>query len=330
MLVQLLEHTSSRSLICSPAIFLSLLTRQNLGANLVLVAFRFHVACGTSSFHSSYHFVQLVQEFFTDELAQQYSSLDLLFISDIRTADPAALQVTLIFLHNRGKLIHSFLQDEEVEEGVIADQMMQMKWHLILNPQRSMLKFRPPWGAGTFTYLAGEIFLPVWGRQSTTETRLICSGDEVMEVDNVQYGDQLFHFNTVTRVSYYHHEVSGVLGLCHCYDCAAEVQILAIYLIHKRTNAPVTTLDEKLLTSEMSMEIARMSLNLNTACSPTSRRSLEVDISHASRSWFAPRKYLIDKKEIVEVEGIDFQAARNETRKPRSFNCKEVLASMKK
>lgn len=66
-----------------------------------------------------------------------------------------------------------------------------------MDPARSMLKFRLPYGAGTTSteegggggggvsvhppfiitpiaeYLNGDVYLPVWGRQTTTETRLV-------------------------------------------------------------------------------------------------------------------------------------------------------------
>lgn len=39
----------------------------------------------------------------------------------------------------------------------------------------------------------------------------------------------MFHFNTVTRTSYFEHEVVGE-GLDHCFDCASEIFILDNFL----------------------------------------------------------------------------------------------------
>jgi hypothetical protein len=46
----------------------------------------------------------------------------------------------------------------------------------------------------------------------------------------LRYEAQMFHFNCVTRVARYRHDVTGVPGLDYCYDCRAEVHILEDYL----------------------------------------------------------------------------------------------------
>jgi len=47
--------------------------------------------------------------------------------------------------------------------------------------------------------------------------------------DHVEINQQMFFFNTITRLMGYEHRVvSG--GLDHCYDCAAEVIVLTKYL----------------------------------------------------------------------------------------------------
>lgn len=84
-----------------------------------------------------------MRQFFDDGLAASYQGQDVLFVSDVRTADPSALN------------------EEEVEEAVQEDMRLQMKWVLQMRPSRSMLKFRLPWGSGTTKYLDGDIHLPV-------------------------------------------------------------------------------------------------------------------------------------------------------------------------
>ena len=159
--------------------------------------------------------ITLLNQFFTDQTAVEYNGKNVLFISDIRTADS------------------KYMEEEEVEDQIIEDNKWQISWHLKMEPAASMLKFRLPWGSGTTQYLSGygehsRIYLPVWGRQSTTETRLVAVGSDLYDYDNTKYEEQLFYYNTITRVQYYEHDVplERVPGLCHCYDCASEVFIL--------------------------------------------------------------------------------------------------------
>jgi len=72
------------------------------------------------------------------------------------------------------------------------------------------------------SWLSGEIWLPIWAPITTTEARLLVAGSEVVEYDNLKYEEQMFHFNTVTRVGRYDHKVKAE-GVDFCYDCRAEV-----------------------------------------------------------------------------------------------------------
>ncbi|KAL9657222.1 hypothetical protein ABK040_011444 [Willaertia magna] len=150
-----------------------------------------------------------------DELAAKYSNKDVLFISDIRTAEPG------------------HMSEEEVEKCVKWDNEAQMNWHKLIKPRKSMLKFRLPYRSDLVPfveYLKGEIYLPVWGPQTTSETRLVCDKDcELITYDTQKYQDQMFYFNTRTRTHYYPHNVKAD-GIDHCYDCRSEVYILANYL----------------------------------------------------------------------------------------------------
>ena len=115
----------------------------------------------------------------------------------------------------------------------------------------------------------GEIYFPVWGPITTTEARLMVTGHKRRDYDNTKcvllrvfgcisfpvpcnpvavcssqqnvgftpspvsscgrYEEQMFHFNTVTRVGRYAHTVRTE-GIDFCYDCHAEVHILQRYL----------------------------------------------------------------------------------------------------
>lgn len=95
-------------------------------------------------------------------------------MSDIRTADPKVLS------------------QEQVEAAVLDDMRLQSGWVKRLQPRVSMLKFRLPWDAGTTPYLKGDIFLPVWGRETTTECRLVVEKDAPeINYDNRKYEEQV-------------------------------------------------------------------------------------------------------------------------------------------
>lgn len=117
---------------------------------------------------------------------------------------------------------------QEVERAVAQDMAWQREWHEIMCPLAGMHKFRLPWKAGLTEYLDGEVYLPIWGPQTTTEARLISTGG-VKQWDNSAYEERMFYFNTVTRLTAVDHDVESD-GLDHCYDCAAEVHVLRRYL----------------------------------------------------------------------------------------------------
>lgn len=187
--------------------------------------------------------IQIRQEYFTDEVAKEYANKEVLFISDIRRADPKQ---------------QSF---QEVEKLVKEDMEMQLKWHKILKPKWSMLKFRLPYMPGKTTYLDGKIYLPVWGRQRTSECRLVCSGDARMKVyDNTEYEEHLYFFNIVTRASWYPYpEEIQVPGMDHCFDCASEIYILKTYLEKFKFTDGVEE-------SELNKAITAMAIEINTEC----------------------------------------------------------------
>jgi hypothetical protein len=145
------------------------------------------------------------------QVAREFVGKKTLLISDIRSAD------------------FKIMGEKEVERAVSRDQEWQMNWHKIMQPVAGMYKFRLPWSEGSTEYLAGTVYLPVWGPQTTTETRLIVEGVDTVRWDHKKYEEQMFYFNNVTRLCSYDHDVEAH-GLDHCYDCAAEVAILKRYL----------------------------------------------------------------------------------------------------
>jgi cap2 methyltransferase len=59
---------------------------------------------------------------------------------------------------------------------------------------------------GITKYLAGDVYLPVWGPIPTTETRLVPS-EGFYDYDNTKYEENMFYFNTTARVALYPHLV---------------------------------------------------------------------------------------------------------------------------
>ena len=212
--------------------------------------------------------VELRQEFFTDELAEELAGRHeplLLFVSDVRTADPRVQR-----------------EPEALEAAVAADQARQMGWVLRLRPAASLLKFRLPWGEGRSRYLRGEVRLPVWGRPSTTETRLLCLGaPEMAEYEHLRYNEQLCHFNRVARVDYYDHPTLLEPDSDHCYDCAAEDLILRRYL-------------GRLSAAPSHEEVQRLARRVTRGCSSHSRTS-------ARRRQFRPLLFDYERRTVTEM-----------------------------
>ena len=196
--------------------------------------------------------VELRNTMFTDETAEEFAALRrsskrLLFISDIRSMDET-------------------MSHDEKEARVVHDMAQQANWVRTMQPAASMLKFRLPYTPGSTTYLAGDIWFPVWGGRTTSESRLIVTDPTAPPrvYSHEDYEDGMFHFNTKTRTTYFEHRQRGD-GFDHCYDCAAEVFILAQYLSEIRGQEPTPrAIDElsELITRNASTSGRRLTLRL--------------------------------------------------------------------
>lgn len=165
--------------------------------------------------------------FFTDDTARLYRGKHVHFWSDIRTGglerDPY------------GEMIDD--STSEFDEQIVMNMEMQKKWHEIIEPVRSMLKFRLMWNDGETVYLDGEIRLQVWAPRTSTETRLIVPhGNKTRSYNNRKYEAQMYRFNRCTRTQW-HDDVAVGNGMDHCYDCAAETDIIRNYLKKFRPKA---------------------------------------------------------------------------------------------
>ena len=250
-------HWGQRKLLLSEIEFLTLIGLEDLNGSLVVYA---GAAPGTHITYLAIMFptvdfllvdparftvkqskqISIKQQCFTDQLATRVRNenrgRNIYFVSDIRTADPKR-------------------QPDQVEERVAWDMTSQMDWHRLLGAKRSILKFRLPWDKGVTNYLDGDIYLPVWGPQTTTECRLITNPYyplRTISYDNTKYESQLMFFNNVTRHSLYHHNVEGE-GLDHCYDCTSEIYILKEFL--RMHSTPELQIPSKV--SHISWQISR-------------------------------------------------------------------------
>jgi cap2 methyltransferase len=168
--------------------------------------------------------VKIIPGHMTDDRAEQlYHSLrkrDVLFINDVRTSCP---------------------KDPDNRVKIEDDMHAQMKWYYLLKPRKSMLKFRLPYVEqesdcdACSTYVNGQVFLPIWGPQSTTECRLVVDGPNAATKSwkHIVVEEQMHWFNTEARRATYQHPVD-MAGLQEeydeSYDSVAEVYVLFQYL----------------------------------------------------------------------------------------------------
>lgn len=148
--------------------------------------------------------------YFTNATAATYRDKNILFICDIRTGNQAK---------------------EEWEDEIAENMRMQSDWHKLSNAVKSMLKFRLYYDSRKQTYLSGELRTGVFAPLTSTETRLFVDRNAPeIEYDTQEYEERCFFFNNVVRLGWFDHDYKGVPGLCHCYDCRAEIDILEKYL----------------------------------------------------------------------------------------------------
>lgn len=254
--------------------------------------------------------IEIIEDFFTDEMAKKYSLLRkdaekegeenshvVLFISDIRS-------------------VTRDMKESEKEKRVVEDMKMQERWFRLMNANAAMFKFCLPYTKGTTTYLKGKLFLPVWGGRTTTETRLVVEGIdnnngkniETMEYDHTVYESLMFHFNTVTRTTYFEHNIDLQKGegLCHCFDCNSEILILREYILRKRGgNKKREDLNEE-EKRKLDDEVIDMSKMISRKITISGKRTLSLE---SAKSF--------DSKRIGQTFQKEFR--RNQYRKREMF-----------
>ena len=166
--------------------------------------------------------IEVIQGYMTDSLAQELTGrfTNILFVSDVR-----------IGAKNPKKE-----SDHDQQVRIHKDMLSQLSWHQNLNPVASLFKFRLPWDIEEQTkYLEGTIYLPIFGRQLTHESRLyVQRGAKMVLYDNKKYEGQMAYFNQVQRVARYKND--------RCYDCTAFRAIVKEYLGKNATPQNVETM----------------------------------------------------------------------------------------
>ena len=132
---------------------------------------------------------------FEDEDIVEWTGKNLLLISDIRCTSYDRNDDSLTGLKKN-------------EDMAWEDMLLQQRWVEELKPQFSLLKFRLPYGeefnlkqGKTRNYLDGLIYIQAFNNSSSSETRLVVFGDQIVkrDWDIVSYERKLFHHNSEIR-----------------------------------------------------------------------------------------------------------------------------------
>ncbi len=161
--------------------------------------------------------ITLKNQMFTIEDAKFYSGIEkLLFISDIRSADPKD-------------------KNNDFDKSVQNDMANQKKWVEMIKPYCSMLKFCLSYKPGKTEYFAGQLRYGIFATQSGTEMRLIVRDPTIMKLyDNTDIEEKCYYFNNFTRIVRYPQIYSSFInnyskwneiGIDFCWDCVAFLKI---------------------------------------------------------------------------------------------------------
>lgn len=175
--------------------------------------------------------------------------------------------------------------DPATDENIAKNMAQQLAWWKIMQPDLSMFKFRLPWNDGKSEYPEGDIYIQVYPKPHSSETRLIVRKNApIIQYDNRAYEEACFYHNRVDRVAQY----TSAYGIAFdkCYDCAAFEAICTEYL---RNVQHTTHISRKILTDFMrkiETQVSRQSRTVRqrtesrTAPSPIRPRQI---VSQATR-----------------------------------------------
>lgn len=183
--------------------------------------------------------VEIHKKFFTDKEASIYRDKKVLYICDIRSANPSKEPPIVS------------------QRKILKDMRDQERWYNIMQPEKAILKFHPPFPTlndnkpnpilrdkPTFNYLDGEVLIQPFARITSTETRLIPNGKR-KNWNVKEYESACFTHNIYMRTCLYDYEPS-IKGLDHCYDCACEVYLWEEYIKKYKSELTVQQLSNLL------------------------------------------------------------------------------------
>ena len=174
--------------------------------------------------------VKIFKKWFLEPDIQKYKNKNVFLISDLRNP-----------------LIGKYKDEENIpkmNDVIVEDMMFQKKLYESINPISALLKFRLPWNNKKTEYLDGKIYYQVWEGPQSTETRLV-PNRKIISYDNKEYEEQMYYFNTETRIRYYEHSLK-CYG--HCYDCYSEIVILEKLIKFLNLKTKVCTMGRKITT----------------------------------------------------------------------------------
>ena len=154
-------------------------------------------------------------------------------ITDLFTKD-IAKKFRKQFKNRKYKLLFiSDIRSNTNDKNVLDDQKNNIKWHKIIKPDYSYLKFRCGYDTDIiYKYYKGVIFLQPYAPTGSTETRLLLKKKlEKYNYNIKEFQGKLYYFNRVLRPSYY---VKSIINnnnyFDHCYDCTYFSYLIKNYL----------------------------------------------------------------------------------------------------
>lgn len=195
---------------------------------------------------NSNHSLFIIEDYFTNDLAQKLKDLNALFISDIRSKNDK--------------------MDNPTDLDVLWDMCLQFNWINIMKPPISMVKFRQPYFENTdlddfakrhkilqkdfeiakmygidfisdykkrdFRYFGGIKYVQAWAGQISTETRLHIREMGIRQYDWKDYESKMFYYNSIERgfCKHINPYIDPTVGFDRCGDCSIEANIWENYI----------------------------------------------------------------------------------------------------
>jgi hypothetical protein len=198
-----------------------------------------------SSITSEDYKIFIIQDFMTNKIANELKSLDIVFISDIRS--------------------NIFNKAFPMDFDIYWNNSMMFNWMNIMRPLVSMLKIRTPYLSenkyididnyikadfeqskifgidmlddyknGRMILPVGQLFVQAWAPKTSTEMRLVIKESDInkpFEYNLTQIESKLFYYNIIERTWFYHTNpnADNNIGFCNCGDCSLENKIWTKY-----------------------------------------------------------------------------------------------------